>query len=79
MSDIASGKEVLLGTNKFPDINEKVPSGIDLARAFKSSIPVKDDMVKPIRLFRGSEENERLRLKVEKGINEPDYATKIQI
>ena len=67
-SDIAGGKEILLGTNKFPDINEKAPSGIDLNRVFKSLVLENDLMIEPIKLFRGSEESERLRLEAEKGV-----------
>jgi methylmalonyl-CoA mutase len=66
--DIFSGKEILLGTNKFPDINEKAPSGIDLNRVFKSLVLENDLMIEPIKLFRGSEESERLRLEAEKGV-----------
>jgi methylmalonyl-CoA mutase len=61
-SDIASGKEVLLGTNRFPDFTEKAPSEIDLTRVFKSPIFESDLQIEPIKLFRGSEEHERLRL-----------------
>jgi methylmalonyl-CoA mutase len=67
-SDIASGKEILLGTNKFPDINEKAPSEIDLTRVFKSQVFESDLQVEPIKFFRGSEDYERLRLEAEKGV-----------
>jgi methylmalonyl-CoA mutase len=66
--DIANGKEILLGTNRFPDLNEKAPEGIDLARVFKSQLSEKDLLIEPIKLFRGSEEDERLRLKTDKGV-----------
>jgi methylmalonyl-CoA mutase len=64
--DIANGKEILLGTNRFPDLNEKAPSGIDLARLFKSQESGKGQDVEPIKLFRGSEEYEKLRLQPDK-------------
>jgi methylmalonyl-CoA mutase len=67
-SDIASGKEILLGTNKFPDINEKAPSEIDFTRVFKSPVFESDLQIEPIKLFRGSEEYERLRLEADKGV-----------
>ena len=60
--DIANGKEILLGTNRFPDINEKAPSAIELSRVFKTQERESDLLIEPIRLFRGSEEYERLRL-----------------
>jgi methylmalonyl-CoA mutase len=66
-SDVASGKEILLGTNKYPDINEKAPTEIDPRRAFKSLEIENDLTVEPIRLFRGAEELERVRFKAEKG------------
>jgi methylmalonyl-CoA mutase len=65
-SDIASGKEILLGTNRFPDSNEKASSEIDLSRVFKSHILEGVLQVEPIKLFRGSEEYERLRLEADK-------------
>jgi len=66
--DIASGKEILLGTNRFPDINEKATSEIDLTRVFKSQVLESGLQIKPIKLFRGSEEYERLRLEADKGV-----------
>ncbi|MCX6254739.1 MAG: acyl-CoA mutase large subunit family protein [Bacteroidia bacterium] len=66
--DIASGKEILLGTNRFPDINENIPSEIEFNRIFKSQELESDLLVEPIRLFRGSEEYERLRIVADKGI-----------
>ncbi len=60
--DISSGKEILLGTNRFPDLNEKVPSGIEPERMFKATAFEDDLMVEPVKLFRGSEELERLRI-----------------
>jgi methylmalonyl-CoA mutase len=66
-SDIAAGKEILLGTNRYPDLDGKAPSDIDLTRLFKSPVLGSDLQVEPIKLFRGSEEYERLRLGADKG------------
>jgi len=66
--DIASGKEILLGTNRFPDINEKAPSEFDLTRIFKSQELKSRQEIEPIKLFRGSEEHEKLRLQADKAI-----------
>jgi methylmalonyl-CoA mutase len=63
---IASGKETLLGANKFPDKNEKAPSGIDSGRGFKSAAKGSDMIIEPVKLFRGSEVIERVRLETEK-------------
>jgi methylmalonyl-CoA mutase len=67
-SNIASGKEILLGTNKFPDINEKTAADIDLNRIFKSPVLEKELQIEPVKIFRGSEEYERLKLDAEKGV-----------
>ena len=67
-ADIANGKEILLGTNRFPDFNEKAPSNIDLTRVFKLPVVESDHQIEPIKLFRGSEENERLRLGTDKAV-----------
>jgi methylmalonyl-CoA mutase len=64
-ADIESGKEILLGTNRFPDLNEKAPSGLDLSRVFKAEIRLDDIQIEPIKLFRGSEEIELIRLEKE--------------
>jgi methylmalonyl-CoA mutase len=67
-SDVANGKEILLGTNRFPFINEKDPSGTDLTRVFKAQDLEKGNDIEPIKLFRGSEEYERLRLQAGKEV-----------
>jgi methylmalonyl-CoA mutase len=66
--NIASGKEILIGTNRFPDIKEKAPANIDLTKLFRSPLLDSDLLIDPIKLFRGSEEFERLRLKADKGV-----------
>jgi len=66
-SNIESGKEILLGTNRFPNLNEKAFSEIDLDRVFKTKVPTDGIQIEPINLFRGSEEIERIRLEKEKG------------
>lgn len=63
--NIANGKEILLGTNRFPDMNEKAPSPIDLNRIFNMREKESEPVIEPIRLFRGSEEYEKLRLKTD--------------
>jgi methylmalonyl-CoA mutase len=69
-ADIASGKEILLGSNRFPDTNEKALPGIDLNRIFKLKEYESDLLIEPIKLFRGSEEYERLRMGYDNGIKE---------
>jgi methylmalonyl-CoA mutase len=62
-----TGKVKLLGSNLFPDLNEKVLSQIDPDRVFKSEGPESDLLIEPIRLFRLPEEYEAARLDIEKG------------
>jgi len=64
--DIAKGNEKLLGTNLFPDNNEKALSQIDTDKVFNISGQESDLLIKPVRLFRGSEEYEKMRLNLEK-------------
>jgi len=64
--DIANGKEKLLGTNLFPDNNEKALLQVDSDRLFKTIRHESDLLIDPIRLFRGSEEYEKMRLELEK-------------
>jgi methylmalonyl-CoA mutase len=67
--DIATGKEILLGTNRFTDVNVNAPSGIEISRLFKTQEPEGDDLlIEPVRLFRGSDEYERMRLEADKGV-----------
>jgi methylmalonyl-CoA mutase len=65
-SDIESGREKLLGANLFPDSKESAPSDIDLDKVFRSQVYDTDLFIDPIRLFRGSEEYEELRIADEK-------------
>lgn len=78
LNDIADGNEVLLGTNRFPDLNEKIPAHIEPGRMFKVREKEDDLFIEPIRLFRGAEEIEKGRLgaSIEKNY---DYETKVQI
>lgn len=62
--NIASRKEVFLGTNQFPNILEKVRDEIVSEIAFPENSTT-DYKVKPVKRFRGSEEFEKLRLAVE--------------
>ena len=61
-ADIASGKEVLLGTKKFRNEYEDPPPDIELQRTYNRLLPAGDLMIDPIRLFRGTEELYRKRL-----------------
>ena len=61
-TDIAEKKEILLGTNKYPDLNENISINPDFSRIFPVKADEADKIVEPIRLFRGSEEIDKLRI-----------------
>jgi len=64
--DISNGKEKLLGSNLFPDNNEKALLYVDQGKLFKTFDYESDLLIDPVRLFRGSEEYEKMRLELEK-------------
>ena len=66
-ADFNTGKMKLLGSNLYPDLNEKALSQIEADRLFKSEQPENDMIIEPVKLFRLSEEYEVVRLKQEKG------------
>jgi len=65
--DFASGKIKLLGSNLFPDINEKVLSQIDPDTVFKKTGYESELMIEPISFFRVSQDYETERIIQEKG------------
>ncbi len=70
-NNIATRSEVLLGTNLFPGFNEMVRDEIDLSVVYPEDISVKgNNKIKPVKINRGAEKFEKLRLKAEirKGI-----------
>jgi methylmalonyl-CoA mutase len=69
--DVAKRKEVLLGSNQYPNFTEKVSAKIDIAKAFRSVPEAEDTEVRPLRLFRGAEEFERLRMATDKASERP--------
>jgi len=60
--DIATKKEILLGTNKYPDLNEKIFPNADLTRLFPARDKSIENVVEPLNLTRGAEELEKLRI-----------------
>ncbi len=61
-ADIEGKKEILLGTNQYPDLRETISSDLDFSRIFPDKPEESDNIVEPIRLFRGSEEADKLRI-----------------
>lgn len=68
----ASAKKlVLLGTNQYPDANEKVSGNIDSAKAFPERKPGTDLLIEPLFEFRAAEEIEKIRMEVENSGERP--------
>lgn len=65
--DFAKGNVKLLGSNLFPDMNEKVLSQIEPDTLFQTKEYENDLMIEPIKIFRLSAEYEAVRIEQEKG------------
>lgn len=59
--DIANRKEVLVGTNQYPNFNEKLDERIDAKVMESTNATAGDAIAKPLKLYRGAQEFERLR------------------
>ncbi len=70
-SDISKRKEVFLGTNQYPNLKEKLTEKADLKRAFASEKSDGGTEVTPLRIARGAEEFEKLRLAVDTASKRP--------
>ena len=60
-SDILKKKEILLGTNLYPDSNEILSLTVDYGKIISTKTDNVDNLVEPVNLFRGSEELDTLR------------------
>jgi methylmalonyl-CoA mutase len=65
---IASRRDTLLGTNQYPNFNEKVLNNIENTRKTNENCVI---IVKPLKTFRGSEVFEELRIATEKSGKRP--------
>ena len=61
-TDIAEKREILLGTNKYPDLNENISAYPDFSGISQVKADEVGNIVDTIRLFRGSEEIDKLRI-----------------
>jgi methylmalonyl-CoA mutase len=64
-------KEVALGTNQYPDNDERISADFDGRKEFS---PVKDEegmVIKPVKLARGTEEFEKIRMAVDRSPHRP--------
>ncbi len=69
--NIALRKEILLGTNQYPNVNEKISEDIN-PNVYNWSLPVSDNTdTEPIKLYRGAAAFEKIRLQTEKSGKQP--------
>jgi methylmalonyl-CoA mutase len=61
-SDIELKKEILLGTNLHPDFNERISASVDCGKIFADQPDGEGNIIEPVKLFRGSEEFDKLRI-----------------
>lgn len=64
-NNIATRREILLGTNQFPNFDEAIIEDIDRTVMADNEVGIEGDVVKPIRKSRGAIEFEELRLATE--------------
>jgi methylmalonyl-CoA mutase len=68
---VASRREVLLGTNQYPNADEKILDKVDMDRAFPEQTVASEKIAEPLLIYRGATEFEKLRLATEKSSKEP--------
>jgi methylmalonyl-CoA mutase len=71
ITDVATRKTIFVGTNQYPFPTENLSAGVDLKRTFREKTDSSDAIIEPLRLFRGAEEYERLRIAVSKAAKRP--------
>lgn len=71
LMNIAMRREILLGTNQFPNFNESVKSDVDHDAIQNSKVEIEGDTVTTIKKFRGAEAFEELRLATENHSKRP--------
>jgi methylmalonyl-CoA mutase len=69
--DIEKRREVFLGSNQYPNTREILSETVDMKKAFPAEAETENSVVKPLRLFRGAEEFEKLRMAAEKSSKRP--------
>ena len=70
--DIATRRENLLGTNQFPNINEKIDETVNIASLSARAIPKSENLIaEPLSLIRGAQAFEQLRYETDKADKQP--------
>ena len=69
--NIALREEILLGTNQYPNFNEKISENIDI-NVYSWSLPKNENTeIEPVKIYRGAKVFEELRLQTEKFKKQP--------
>ncbi len=64
-------KEVVLGTNQYPDNNERISTGIDSDKGYSPGKVEEKLIVMPVKPARGAEDFERIRMAVDRSPHRP--------
>ena len=70
-NDSAIRKNILVGTNHFPDLHEKISDTVDLDKIFSEKPVSSDCIIDPVFLSRESRQYEKLRIAVDKANRRP--------
>jgi methylmalonyl-CoA mutase len=62
---LAGRRDILLGTNQYPNPSEKIKNNVDTDVAFSEPVPAAAPLARPLRPYRGAQPFEELRLKTE--------------
>lgn len=69
--DVASRKAILLGTNQYPNTQEKISESVDLKKVFREKAIIRDQIIEPVNRLRGSLRYDELRIAVDKAARRP--------
>jgi len=64
-NSLATRKEILVGTNQFPNNSEKLPENLDAKIAFPEKEKTGKQLAEPLHIYRGSMDFEKLRMRSE--------------
>jgi methylmalonyl-CoA mutase len=70
-NDTSKRKTILLGTNQYPNTQEKISDTVDINRIFVKKSLAGNPEVSPITLFRGSQQYDKLRIAVDRAGKRP--------
>jgi len=69
--NVSKRKEIFLGTNQYPNLNETLSDNIDIEKLFSSTAKSDKTEIEPVRLFRGSEDLEKIRIETDRASKRP--------